>query len=98
MIGSNADSALCLLNKVEDATHLSGEWKARYWLATAEAHIGAYFNACNHRTCFQTGVGEAAFDDDLLQRHQLNLLLSLLTLGRTDASIVLLFKYLTLNS
>ena len=28
-------------------------------------------NAGNHRTSLQTGVGEAAFDDDLLQRHQL---------------------------
>ena len=42
MIGSNADSALCLLNKVEDASRLKGEWKARYWMAMAEAHIGAY--------------------------------------------------------
>lgn len=42
MIGSNADSALCLLNKVEDASRLKGEWKARYWMAMAQAHIGTY--------------------------------------------------------
>ncbi|WP_028904099.1 hypothetical protein [Prevotella sp. P6B4] len=33
LVGEHADSALCILNKVEDATHLSGEWKARYWMA-----------------------------------------------------------------
>jgi tetratricopeptide (TPR) repeat protein len=42
MVGQNADSALCVLNKVEDATRLKGEWKARYWMAMAQAHIGTY--------------------------------------------------------
>ena len=42
MIGVNADSALCLLNKVEDASRLTGECKARYWMTMAMAHIGTY--------------------------------------------------------
>lgn len=42
LVGEHADSALCILNKVEDASHLKGEWKARYWMAMAQAHIGAY--------------------------------------------------------
>ncbi len=42
LVGEHADSALCILNKVEDASRLKGEWKARYWMAMAEAHIGTY--------------------------------------------------------
>ena len=42
VVGENADSALCILNHVEDASRLKGEWKARYWMAMAEAHKGAY--------------------------------------------------------
>ena len=42
LVGEHADSALCVLNKVEDASRLKGEWKARYWMAMAQAHIGTY--------------------------------------------------------
>ena len=42
LVGEHADSALCILNKVEDASRLKGEWKARYWMAMAQAHIGTY--------------------------------------------------------
>ena len=42
MVTEHADSALCILNNVEDASRLTGEWKARYWMAMAEAHKGAY--------------------------------------------------------
>lgn len=37
-VEEHADSALCILNKVENAGHLTGEWKARYWMAVALAH------------------------------------------------------------
>ena len=42
LVGEHADSALCVLNKVEDASRLKGEWKARYWMTMAQAHIGTY--------------------------------------------------------
>ena len=42
LVAEHADSALCILNHVEDASRLTGEWKARYWMAMAEAHKGAY--------------------------------------------------------
>ena len=29
LVEENADSALCILNKVENTGHLTGEWKAR---------------------------------------------------------------------
>lgn len=44
IVGENADSALCILDKVENAEHLTGEWKARYWMTMAEAHKGAYMS------------------------------------------------------
>ena len=41
LVEENADSTLCILNKVENAGHLTGEWKARYWMAMALAHKNA---------------------------------------------------------
>lgn len=42
LVEENPDSALYLLNNVEDAGRLTGEWKARYWMTMAEAHKGTY--------------------------------------------------------
>lgn len=38
MVDSRPDSALLLLNKVENLGRLSDEWVAKYWLTTAAAH------------------------------------------------------------
>ena len=41
LVEENPDSALVLLNNVEDRKHLSGEMLARYWMAMAYAHKNA---------------------------------------------------------
>lgn len=38
LLDEHPDSALIVLNNVEDKKHLSDEWLARYWMATAWAH------------------------------------------------------------